>query len=211
MGRESFEKRPQTRKGVISNMHISPGLRTDGVRQDYPVQDIETLGGCTTGGLNERETLSLAMQRVVGKLDASSNEAPVNLVNNEMEKERSGKRERSEGQGEPSEGAPEQGSGNPEEGRRGGDGVGDNVLDLRQQQQKKNREDEEGGGGQEGRGTITKDSSRDSCGLEGLRIALVRHGISRSRRQVFSRRAAEVGMEARDWPPTQVLMVLLTG
>lgn len=152
MGRESFEKRPQTRKGVISNMHISPGLRTDDVRQDYPVQDIETLGGCTRGGLNERETLSLAMQRVVGKLDASSNEAPVNLVNNEMEKERSGKRERSEGQGEPSEGAPEQGSGNPEEGRRGGDGVGDNVLDLRQQQQKQNREDEDEEGGRKNEG-----------------------------------------------------------
>lgn len=206
MGRDSFEKRPQTREGVIFNMHVSPELPTDVVSQDYPVQNIETLGGCTRGGLNERESVSLALERVVGKLDVSSTGAPANLVKKEVDNERNGKRERSEGQGEPREGAPEQGSGNPEECRRGGDGAGDGGLHLRHQQQRQSREDEEGGGG-----AIAKDTSENSCSLEGLRIALVRHGISRSRRQVFSRRAAEVGMEARDWPPTQVLMVLLTG
>lgn len=227
VGREGFEKRPRTREGAIFTLQSSPELRTHGVRQDYPVQDLETLGGCARGGLDERETSSLAMQRVGEKLDISSNEASANLakeMDNDGEDVGSGKREESEGQGEPSEGAPERGSGNPEGGGRGRDGAGDDVLDSRQQQQQQQsqkRKDKEGGGSEErgggaGKGgAITKDSSGNGCSLEGLRVALVRHGISRSRRQVFSRRAAEVGMEARDWPPPQVMMMvpkaLLTG
>lgn len=54
----------------------------------------------------------------------------------------------------------------------------------------------------------TRDGKDDDGGdedtLKGLRVAIVRRGFSKKRLKVFMKRAAELGMETREWPPIKV-------